>query len=194
MSVSAVATSPAIYVPLRLTRQSLALKTLAVLLATAFLAACSWISVPMVPVPMTMQTFGVTVVAALFGWRLGMLAVLAWLVEAAAGLPVLTAGHSGPAYMMGPTAGYLVAFVVVAIVVGWCAERGLTARSIVVSVVVMAAANLLILAIGAAWLVTFVGLNKAIPLGVTPFLIGGLLKSALASSCIEAARRHLPFH
>ena len=191
MSIAALPRTVPAYVPLRLAHQSLAVRTLAVLAATGFLAACSWIAVPMLPVPITMQTFGVTVVGAVFGWRLGAMAVLAWLVEAAIGMPVLTNGAAGLAYMSGPTAGYLVAFPVIAALVGWAAERGVTARGLIYSFSLMLLANALILAIGASWLAALLGPTKAIALGVTPFLIGGVLKSGLAATLVEAARRHL---
>jgi biotin transport system substrate-specific component len=147
--------------------------------------------VPMVPVPITMQTFGVAIVGGLFGWRLGTAAVLAWLVEAGLGIPVLSNGASGLAYMMGPTGGYLLAFPIAAALIGWLAERGFTTRSLLLSFGIMFAAHCLILAIGAAWLGTFVGHHKAIALGVTPFLLGSFLKAALATTSIEAARRHI---
>ena len=75
------------FVPLKIADRSLAYKTLAVLIGTAFLAVSSWIEVPMYPVPVTMQTFAVTMVGALYGWRLGGLTVIAWLAEAMVGFP-----------------------------------------------------------------------------------------------------------
>ncbi|MCW6507960.1 biotin transporter BioY [Lichenifustis flavocetrariae] len=193
MSISALATDSTAYVPLRLRGKPVLTRVLAVLAASMFLAACSWISVPLLSVPMTMQTFGVTLVGALFGWRLGAASVLLWLGEAALGMPVLSAGSAGPAYMMGPTGGYLVAFVIAAALVGWCAERGVTSWGLVSSFGLMVVANALILLVGAAWLAHFVGPHKAIALGITPFIVGGLLKAALATGAIEAARLHLPF-
>lgn len=86
---------PTAFVPLRLADRSIAFKALAVLIGTAFLAVSSWIEVPMFPVPVTMQTFAVTTVGALYGWRLGGLTVLAWLGEAMIGMPVLAGGAGG---------------------------------------------------------------------------------------------------
>ena len=192
MSVSALPPISKPYVPFRLGRRSVPFKAVAVLSATGVLAACSWIAIPMVPVPVTMQTFGVTLVAALFGWRLGTLAILAWLAEAALGLPVLASGGAGLWHMVGPTGGYLVSFLLTGLLVGAAAERGLTTRNLAWGLAVMVAANAMILAVGAAWLATFVGAEKAIALGVTPFILGGLLKAALAACGLEAARRHLP--
>jgi biotin transport system substrate-specific component len=119
---------PSAFVPLRLTGQPLALKIVAVSLGALFLAAASWIEVPMFPVPMTMQTFAVTLIGALYGWRLGTITVLTWLGQAALGFPVLAGGAGGLTHFAGPTGGYLVAFPIAAAIVGWLAEQGWTAK------------------------------------------------------------------
>lgn len=185
----ATAALPNIFVPLRLTDRALALKAMAVLLGTLFLASSSWIEVPMVPVPMTMQTFAVTMVGALYGWRLGTITVLAWLGEAMIGLPVLSGGAGGAHHFVGPTAGYLAGFPVAALLVGYLAERGWTAGSLVRGFGVMLLGNALILALGAAWLAMLIGRDQAIALGVLPFLLGAVLKSALAAGAVEGSRR-----
>ncbi|MFJ7355468.1 biotin transporter BioY [Phyllobacterium sp. NPDC097923] len=179
---------PTAFVPLRLADRSIAFKALAVLIGTAFLAVSSWIEVPMFPVPVTMQTFAVTMVGALYGWRLGGLTVLAWLGEAMIGMPVLAGGAGGFLYFAGPTVGYLAAFPVVAAAVGFLAERGLT-RNPFVSAAVMLFGNLLCLALGASWLAHLFGFEAAWASGVAPFLIGAVLKSALAAAAIEMLRR-----
>jgi biotin transport system substrate-specific component len=176
------------FVPLKLANRSLAYKALAVLIGTAFLAVSSWISVPMVPVPVTMQTFAVTMVGALYGWRLGGITVVAWLFESFVGLPVLADGMPGQIAFAGPTAGYLLSFPVVAVFVGLLAERGLT-RSPFVAFGVMLLGNALCLALGGAWLANMIGFEKAWIFGVAPFIIGGFLKSALAAATIEMLRR-----
>jgi len=160
----------------------------AVLLATAFLTASSWIAVPMVPVPMTMQTFAVTVVGALFGWRLGAAVILVWLGEAAMGLPVLANGSGGLAPFMGPTAGYLVSFVAAAALTGWLAERGWTGKNILRSFAAALAGNVLILAGGTTWLALGLGLGweAAFAAGALPFILGAVLKSALAAAFLRA--------
>jgi biotin transport system substrate-specific component len=186
MSQTAAAVSrPGAFVPFKLDERSLGVRATAVFLGTLFLAASSWVQVPMVPVPITMQTFAVTLVGALMGWRLGGLTILAWFAEAVVGLPVLASG-AGLAYFAGPTAGYLFAFVVAAMAVGWCAERGWTRGNVFTAFAVMLGANALILALGASWLATLIGVEKAIVAGVTPFIVGAVLKSALAVATIEA--------
>jgi biotin transport system substrate-specific component len=176
------------FVPLRLANSPLAYKVLAVLIGTAFLAVSSWIEVPMYPVPVTMQTFAVTLVGALYGWRLGGLTVIAWLAEAMIGFPVLAGGAGGFVHFAGPTAGYLFAFPVVAAFVGLLAERGLT-RNPFVSAIVMLLGNALCLVLGASWLASMIGFEKAWVFGVAPFIVGGVLKSVLAAATIELLRR-----
>jgi biotin transport system substrate-specific component len=184
------AATPQPYVPLRLAGRPLALKIVAIALGTLFLAAASWIEVPMYPVPMTMQTFAVTLIGALYGWRLGLATVLAWLAEAAIGFPVLAGGAGGLVHFAGPTAGYLVAFPLAAVLVGWLAERGWTgAGRVLFNVAAMLAGNAFILAFGGLWLAAMIGLDDAITFGVLPFILGGALKAVLATVTVEVCRR-----
>lgn len=188
---SHLATATDSFVPLRLSSRSWALQALAVLLGTAVLAASSWIEVPMYPVPMTMQTYAVLIIGALYGWRLGALTVLTYLGEAAIGLPVLAGGAFGAVHFVGPTGGYLFGFVLAAALVGWLAERGWTARGLLASLAVMLLGHAAIFVPGIAWLSTLIGFEQAVVYGLLPFLLGTLLKSALATATVEGARRIL---
>lgn len=96
----------------------------AVALGTLALAAASQVSVPLVPVPITLQTLAVTLVGALYGWRLGAVTVVAWLAEGAVGLPVLAGGAGGLHAFVSPSAGYLYGFPAVAAAVGALVQRG----------------------------------------------------------------------
>jgi len=175
---------------LRLQNGSLALKALAVLTGTALLTLSSYIQVPMFPVPMTMQTLAVTVIGALYGWRLGALTVLAWLGTALAGAPVLAGDHlTGPAAFISPTAGYLAAFPLAAAITGYLAERGWNGHRPALAFVAMLAGNSLCLVLGAAWLSVLVGPAKAVAAGVLPFVLGGLVKSALGAAFLKALSR-----
>jgi biotin transport system substrate-specific component len=172
---------------LRLQNSSLALRVAAVIAGTGILALSSYIQVPMFPVPMTMQTLAVTMVGALYGWRLGATTIVAWLLEGAAGLPVLAGGLAGVPYFVGPTAGYLLAFPFAGALVGWLTEHGWT--RLLPTFGAMLLGNALCLVLGAAWLATLVGPEKAVMVGVTPFLLGGIVKSALGAALLKAAFR-----
>jgi biotin transport system substrate-specific component len=171
--------------------RSLTWKASAVVLGTLFLALSSYVEVPMVPVPMTMQTLAVTMVGALYGWRLGGLTVTAWLLEGALGLPVLSGGAAGAHHFVGPTAGYLFAFVPAGMLVGWLTERGWNGARPVMAFAAALAGNAVCLVFGAAWLAVLVGLEPAFASGVVPFLLGAVLKSALAAALVSALGRRL---
>ncbi|THK36804.1 biotin transporter BioY [Ensifer sp. MPMI2T] len=175
-----------VFDPLRLGGKTWPLKALFVLAGTGALALSSQISVPMVPVPITMQTFAVTMIGVIYGWRLGVVTILAWLAEAVVGMPVLASGAGGIAHFAGPTAGYLVSFPLIGGLAGWLAARGWTGDRVVLSFLAHFSANLLCLVIGAAWLATLIGLEKAVMLGAAPFLLGAVLKSALAAAVLKA--------
>ena len=175
--------------PLHPRSRSLAWQLAALLLGTALLTASSWIRVPMLPVPMTMQTFAVTLIGALYGWRLGAATVMAWLLQGATGLPVFAGGAGGVMHLVGATGGYLIAFPVAAALTGWLAEKGWNGRRPMLALVSMLAGNALCLVIGTAWLANFVGLPKAFALGALPFLLGAVVKSALAAATLRALPR-----
>ena len=140
---------------------------------------------PGTPVPITMQTFTVLLVAALLGARRGALALLAYLAQGAVGLPVFSGGVGGLAHLGGPTGGYLVGFVAAAFLVGWLAERGWD-RTPWFTAAAMILGNLVIYLFGVIRLAAFVGADQAIPLGVLPFIPGDLIKIALASALLPA--------
>lgn len=177
------------YSPLHLESRSLGVKIAAVVFGTIVLTLSSYITVPMYPVPVTMQTYAILMVAALYGGRMGTLTVLAWLGEAAVGLPVLAGGAGGPAVFAGPTAGYIFSWPLITFLVGWLVERGWNGNRPVLAFFGMAAASALCLAMGAAWLANFIGMEKAITAGVVPFILGDTLKSALAVATLMLVAR-----
>ncbi len=174
---------------LDLANRSLLQQAFFVVAGTLVLALASKVAVPMVPVPVTMQTFAVTMVGALYGWRLGTLTVLAWLAQAMVGLPVLAGPTGGLAPFVGPTAGYLVSFPIMAALVGLATEKGFGRTNPIVCFGLHLVANLVGLALGWAWLAGLFGAEKAWLVGVAPFLIGAVLKSALAAALLHALTR-----
>lgn len=180
---NAASLTPA-FSPLDLQSRPLAWRVGAVALGTLFLTLSSYVEVPMVPVPVTMQTFAVMLVGALYGWRLGAITIIAWLAEAAVGLPVLSGGAAGAHHFVGPTAGYLFSFPVAGALVGWLAERGWNGKQPVLAFLSMLLGNALCLAIGGAWLAILFGAEVAWASGIAPFIIGGVLKSALGAALL----------
>lgn len=175
--------------PLGISGRSVPMQAALLLFGTGVLALASQISVPMVPVPITLQTLAITMIGVLYGWRLGALTVLAWLGEAMMGLPVLAGGSGGLAPFVGPTAGYLAAFPIIAALAGYLANKGWTGSHVIKSFLAHLSANILCLAIGGAWLGYIIGAEKGLALGVTPFILGAVLKSALAAALLMALAR-----
>lgn len=148
-------------------------------LAVGIITLSAKITIPFWPVPMTMQVFAILLVAGLGGLRVGTASVGAYLASGAAGLPVFAGTPEkgiGLAYMFGPTGGYLLGFLVAAILVGWATQRfgrRLGALSMPLGLAV-------IYALGVAWLSGFVPSERLLEFGVMPFLAGDVFKVALA--------------
>lgn len=146
----------------------------------ALMAVCSRLELPLQPVPITGQTFGVMLVGALLGSRRGTISMLTYLGLGAVGLPVFAGGAAGLARFAGPTAGYLAGFVVATAVVGWLSERGWDRRTWT-TIVAMVLGMLPIYLLGLTWLSRFVGWGQALAAGLLPFLAGDALKIGMAA-------------
>lgn len=151
------------------------------------------IPLPFTPVPLTGQTFGVLLAGALLGPRRAALAMLVYLAEGLAGLPVFAGGTNawspsllGAPVIVGPSAGYLFSFPVAAFVVGSLAQRGWD-RRFWRAVTMMLVGQALIYLFGLSWLGTYVGMERAVPLGLLPFVPGDVLKVLLAATLLPSA-------
>jgi biotin transport system substrate-specific component len=147
------------------------------------LAAQIQIVLPISPVPVTGQTFAVLFLAALYGSKRGPATVIAYITLGIQGLPVFAGGAAGMARLLGPTAGYLIGFVVAAFVVGLLSERGWD-RKPWTTAASMTIGNGIIYIAGTTWLSRFVGWEAVIGAGVLPFLAGDALKIALATALL----------
>jgi biotin transport system substrate-specific component len=164
--------------------------TRSVSLAVAFsllTALAAQIVIPVGPVPITAQTFAVLLTGALLGSRLGAMAMIVYLIEGASGLPFFYGGLSGPAHLLGPTGGYLVAFPAGAFITGAFAENGWDKR-FWTAVVAMAVGSALILLAGWAWFaaLTHTPLVAAFKVSVAPHIIGDVVKILLAAAALPA--------
>ncbi|MFC3322069.1 biotin transporter BioY [Mesorhizobium cantuariense] len=140
------------------------------------------------PVDISMQTLAVLLIAAAFGMRLGVATLLLYMAEGAMGLPVFQSTPEkglGIAYMLGSTGGYLAGFVVMAAIVGWAADRGWDRHPIKLFNA-MLVAEVVMMAMGFAWLALLIGPEKSWQFGVVPFIVGDLIKVALAASLVPA--------
>lgn len=174
------------------------LRDLALVLgAAALMGVLAQLSIPFAPVPITGQTLGVLLVGALLGSRRGALALVAYIAEGLAGLPVYANGASawtvtslGVPTIIGPTAGYLLSFPLAAFVVGVLAERGWD-RALPTAALAMLAGQAVIYVCGVSWLAQFVGQERALPLGLIPFVPGDVLKLSIAALALPSGWRLL---
>lgn len=157
--------------------------------ATALLAISAKIKVPFWPVPMTMQLFVVLAIGLAFGCKLAIGTLLLYMAEGAIGLPVFADTPEkgiGLAYMVGPTGGYILGFLLAAGVTGWLADKGWD-RSIIKGFTACLIGVALIYIPGLLWLGGIVGWDKPVlAWGFTPFILGDLVKAVLAALTIPA--------
>jgi biotin transport system substrate-specific component len=147
---------------------------------------------PFTPVPITGQTLGVLLTGALLGSRRGALAMLVYLAEGLAGLPVFAGGQSawspspaGVPVIIGPSAGYLFSYPASAFVTGWLLERA-PGRAFPRALLAMLGGEAVIYAVGLPWLSLYTGAKAALPLGLLPFIPGDLAKAVLAAAVLPS--------
>lgn len=149
------------------------------------IAICAWISIPMT-IPFTMQTFGIFLAVGVLGGKRGSLAVLVYLLMGIVGLPVFSGFTGGIGCLAGATGGYIVGFLLSALVV-WAVEALTRSRKTWVLALGMVLGLLTCYAFGTAWYMYFyarstgpIGLATALGWCVFPYVLPDLVKIALA--------------
>jgi len=169
-------------------------------LFAALIAAGAYISVPIGPVPITLQTFFILTAGILGGRKIGVSAVFIYLIAGALGLPVFSGGTGSIAHFFGPTGGYLLASIPAVYVTGIFSELGTKMyhllfdqkaqmmRSVIVQTALVTVGTLLgsliFYCIGVPWLkiVLQIDWGKAYGFGMGPFIIGDIIKMIAAIS------------
>ncbi|MBC8418864.1 MAG: biotin transporter BioY [Desulfobacteraceae bacterium] len=148
----------------------------------AVTAAGAYIMIPLPPVPITLQTLFLYVAAALLGGRLGALSQVVYLLVGLIGLPVFAGGKAGMGVLLGPTGGYLIGFIAGAYVIGKLVETKRTPGLIwIVFSMVSGTALIYLFGVFQLMIIANLSMNKAITVGVLPFLIGDALKIVVAA-------------
>lgn len=164
--------------------QTLATRAAMVLGGSFLIAVASQVSVPMFPVPMTLQTLAILTIGMTMGARMGVATVGAWLLEGAAGLPVF-ANAGATASLVGPTAGFLFGFLGMVALVGLASDRGV--KSVFGLSLVALAASALLYVPGLAW--PALAMGKSVPDLLSgwmlPFLTGDVVKAVLAALIVS---------
>ena len=180
-------------IPRSRVRDVLAVSSFALLTAGA-----AQISIPLgfTPVPITGQTFAVLLAGGVLGSKLGAASQMFYVILGALGLPFYADGAGDWEVAAGSTAGYLVGFIVAAFLVGLMAERGQD-RNLVTSLPAFIAGSIIIYTFGALWLAYNLDIPltagateaSAVAYGVTPFIVGDILKAALAGVLLPGVWR-----
>ncbi len=169
------------------------------LLGSAIVAVAAQVSVPMLPVPMTLQTLAVLAVGAAYGARLGAITLALYALEGAIGLPVFANFQAGlflPTGEILASGGYIIGFVVAAGLVGHLVEKGWGANVFKLCGAMFLGAAIiyipgLIWLVG--WLIVMKGMDAtsaiivAISSGALPFIVGDIIKAVLAALAFPAA-------
>lgn len=159
-------------------------------LGAALVALAAQVSIPLpfTPVPITGQTFAVVLVGGALGALRGGASLSLYLLLGIVGVPVYQDGSNGWEYFSGATGGYLVGFVLAAVLTGYLAEQRWD-RRLSSSIAAMLTGNVVIYLLGVPWLarVANLGLEDSLEQGLYPFVVGDLLKLYLAGALLPAA-------
>ena len=153
-------------------------KIILVFLGTVLLTISAKIKVPFYPVPMTMQTFVVVLIGITLGWKLGLTTIFLYLFEGAVGLPVFAGTPEkglGISYMIGPTGGYLVGFVLSVFISGFVNLN----KNIFVKFLLITLSIFAIYITGVPWLAYLAGWEVAYVWGIKNFLLAEFLKISI---------------
>jgi len=161
--------------------------------ASLFVALCARVTMPLpvTPVPLTLQNFGVLLVGLLLGSRRGFAALCLYLIEGASGLPVFNpAGPGGLAQLLGPTGGYLIAYPFVAYAAGLIYER--TSRRFAWAALAALAGEVVLFVGGLSWLAVLTrSLSLAVKFGLYWFVFAETIKILMAAAVAIRWNRRL---
>ncbi len=174
--------------------RQVALDAALVAVGAAVVAVLAQIEIPLQPVPITGQTLGVVVVGAALGARRGAAALVTYLLAGLAGLPVFAGFTGSIAAVMKPSFGFVLGFIVGAFVAGWFAERAWDRRP-ALAFVGFVAASAIPFVFGIPYMAFILngvgggsfGVGEILEFGLWPFVVGGLIKAALAAVLVPAA-------
>jgi biotin transport system substrate-specific component len=171
-----------------LTKNQVWMQLISIVLGSVFLGLMAQLAfyLPWTPIPVTLQTLGVSILAIGLGPRQAFLSVLLYLGQATIGLPVIAGGLSNPLWIMGPTAGYLMGFLVASYLTGQLLKK--QSSSLFKTVLIFALNEGIILFIGFVWLAFIFNQNQAFQVGFLPFIPGAVCKALIATSLLHPIR------
>jgi biotin transport system substrate-specific component len=174
--------------------QTYAFNAAAIVGASLLMAVCAHVSIPLwfTPVPITLQTFGVMLLAlTMGGWRASAALVL-YLLEGISGLPVFSPhGPGGIAQVLGPTGGFLMSYPLAALIGGLLAEKFVRTSRIAAFAIGAITCEAIIFAAGSLWLLSLSHMSPSaiFMAAVLPFIPGEILKGVAAIASALGVRQ-----
>lgn len=164
---------------------------LLVLGGVAFLSIMSQVLIPLpyTPVPISLGTFGVTLMALLYGRKLGTATILSYVAAGSLGAPIFAGAKAGS--LFSPTGGYILGYIIAVVILGYLADKGVT-KSYVKTILSLLLSSAIILILGALVLSLFVPGKNAFMIGVLPFLPGDALKSTTVTLLLPTLWKFIP--
>ncbi len=150
-------------------------------LITAVICILAPLSIPVGPVPVSLTNLVIYFGLYILGWKKGTISYIVYLLIGLAGVPVFSGFTAGPQKLFGPTGGYLIGFIPMAVIAGVFIEK--SGRKVLLSCIGMITGTAVCYVFGTAWLAYQMHLSfpAALANGVFPFLPGDSLKIMLAA-------------
>lgn len=162
-------------------------KILEIFLGVSLLAICSQITIPLEPVPITLQTVAVMFIGLTYNRINAVSSILCYLTLGCLGIPIFKNFSFGINTIIGPTGGYLVGFLIAVYVMSKIKEFRAN-NYILNNIFLCLVGNVIIMGLGYLWLAQFIGVSQAFMVGVLPFIIPGIIKSLLLVGFIRAVK------
>ena len=156
----------------------------------AIISICAWISIPMVPIPITLQILGVFITASILGAKLGTVSIIIYILLGAVGLPVFSNFTGGFGILLSPTGGFIIGFIFTALTIGIITSFK---NSILTNTLAMLLGLLLCYLFGTVWYCIYANVDfiTAVLICIVPFLIGDAVKIATASILVTKLKKHI---
>lgn len=158
------------------------------LLGLSILILSAQVSIPLQPIPITLGTVGVLLIALMFEKKQAMAMISTYILLGAMGLPVLTNFSGGLLAFVGPTGGYIIGFWFAVLAVTTLRER-IRSETLLTIFALCLVGTLIIFMFGIAWLSYLFSFNKAIIVGLLPFIVPGIVKAGLLASTVRGIKK-----
>ncbi len=158
-------------------------------LFVAIMAVCAWVSIPMVPIPVTLQTMGVFITASILGAKKGTVSIIIYILLGAIGLPVFSNFTGGFGVLLSPTGGFIIGFILTTIITGFITEY--FKSKIYTSIIAMTLGLVACYSIGTLWYCIYASVDilTALLVCVVPFLIGDAVKIGVSAILVDRLKK-----